>query len=1156
MTFLRSKLACGVIALAMQLIPAMALSQEAPPPSPPAAPPASAAPAPEGQAAPAAMPPDAAPAETQGEAQSAQEDAEAGPSAGSDRAIERVKSRMSELEARTDVAPAVREAALTLLRAALGHNEAAAASAATAARFQDSSQRAAERIAEAKQQLEALQTGADEDEFPGRVRALGLTEAQQALDAANSEAATLRTELGQLDTRLRDMSTRATGAREEQTAEKQALDALESPEAALAADPDPIIAEARRVAIAAERRARTANVNLLEHEIISLPARQAATSARRDLTAAKLEKLAKRIPLIEARVNALRGIEAAKAQRQADQEARRLSAQHPVLESYVKDTDVIRAREADAVRLVNENKTKLLDVQAELARVSDARVSAQQVIEIGSIGSEFSELLRAMRSQLPSSARLQRSIAERDQTIVDARLRRLRAEEARRALSNAGGMADRLLANAAKDGAAIPESVRPALEKLIVARRDLYASLQDALATRIAQLAELNAAERDLLSQTNQLRSLLNSRLLWLPTAEPIGTGWLAQVRSSLTWLGNIEAWKNAGLALVERALERPLLSGLVLAVFGVLAALSRLLFGRLKTIATAVGRYSTDTYWRTPETLVISALLALRSPILYGYAGWLLTQPPQPPEFTAGVGTGLLAVAALATFLRFVRFVSVENGLFSTHFGWAERARAVLWKNVLWLKFALIPVTLILGMINASSAQYLRDGLGRLAFLAGGITVSVFLWRILHPRHGIFAERLAPGNAIWATRYLWSWLLVATPLAISGLTLWGYYDGASQIQNGLILTVAIIFATFIAHSVIMRQVLVARRRLEIERARERREKARAQRAQEAADLGGDIKAVPPEEDEVDIASISEQTRNLVRLATLLVLAAALYVFWREALPSLALLDVPLWQQTVTVDGATRSMPVTVSNVMIAVAIAVITFIAARNLPGLLEITALHRLRMEAGTRYAVGAVSRYLIAIVGIAFAFRSVGFDWSQVQWIVAALGVGVGFGLQEIVANFISGLIILFERPVRVGDTVTIGNLTGTVSRIHIRATSMTDGENREIIIPNKSLITEKVINWTLTDSITSVTLKVSVRYGTDTLRAQMAILEAVKKTPQVLETPAPSVFFTGFGASALEFEVRAFVLQLAHRSTVTNDLHLAIERALREQEIAVS
>jgi potassium efflux system protein len=502
--------------------------------------------------------------------------------------------------------------------------------------------------------------------------------------------------------------------------------------------------------------------------------------------------------------------------------------------------------------------------------------------------------------------------------------------------------------------------------------------------------------------------------------------------------------------------------------------------------------------------------------------------------------------------FLRIVQFICAENGLFAVHFGWTERARAVLSQNIVWLKYVITPIAFLLGMINVSSAQNLRDGLGRFAFLAGAIAVSVFIARVIDPRRGIFAEQLAPSHPLWVTRAVWHTLLSILPLAIAGLALWGYYDGASQIRDGLILSVAITVGTFVVYSVAMREVLVARRRLEIRRAHERREKARAQVAsQEASEGTGTI-----EEPEVDIASISDQTRKLVSLVAFLLLSAALYFFWREALPSLALLDVPLWQQIATVDGATRSVPVTVSNVMVAFAIGVVTFIATRNLPGLLEITALHRLRIEAGTRYAIGAVSRYLIAIVGLIFAFRSIGFDWSQVQWIVAALGVGVGFGLQEIVANFISGLIILFERPVRVGDTVTIGNLTGTVSRIHIRATSMTDGENREIIIPNKSLITDKVINWTLTDSITRVTLKIAIAYGTDTLRAQMLMLDAVKATPQVLDVPAPSVFFIGFGASALEFEVRAFVLQLAHRSTVINDLHVAIERALREKEIAMS
>ena len=1186
MRFARFSLLGGTAALTLWLGTSILLAQTAPPPQPqaapapktvapaptapaakPAPPPATAAPAPAAAAPPAAG---AAPPQPQSQPQAQGAPADKGQDAAqqdgsdaqspADRALERAKTRIQEIEARTDIAPGVRDEALALLRNALGQIEAANASTAAAARFQESAQRSPERVAEAKQQLDALQKEPGEDEFGKRVEGLKLQDAQQALDAANGEAASLKNELSQIETRLRDMSTRTTAAREEQSAEKQALDALESPENGNQPPPDqdPVVAEARRAAVSAEKRARSARVNMLEQEVISLPARQASTSARRDLTAAKLDKLGKRIPMLDARVNKLRDAEAAQKQEDVDREARRLAAQHPVLEAYVRDTDVIRKRQDDTRQALEDGKGRLSEIQADLARVRDSKVAAQQVLEIGSIGGEFSELLRAMRAQLPVPSRLQRRIWDRDQALVDARLKRLQAEEARRALSDTGSMADRVLESSARAGEPAPgAAVRPALEQLVQARRDLYVELHDTLVTRIGQLAEINAADRDLLNQTTQLRSLLNSRLLWLPSAEPIGFGWFNQVGASFGWLGDPGAWLSTAQTLKDRAAERPILTILVLLVFVIFTVLWRRLLGRLRAISEAVGRYSTDSYWRTPEALVISALLAVKTPIVFGYAGWLLTQLPQPSDFTAGVGAGLLAVATMVAFFRFVQFICIENGLFSVHFGWSERARALLWKNVLWLKYALIPATFLIAMINASSAQYLRDGLGRFAFFAGGIAAALFMARVFHPRFGAFAEELAPGHPLWMTRWLWHTALWATPLLVSGLALWGYYDGASQIQQGLVISAAIAVAAFLLYSVAMREVLVARRRLEIKRAYERREKARAAAfaSQGPSELGAEGQPVHIEEPEVDIAAISEQTRKLVRLATLLLLAGTLYFFWREALPSLALLDVPLWQQSVVVDGATRSVPVTVSNVIIAILLLVITFIATRNLPGLLEITALHRLQVEAGTRYAVGAVSRYLIAIIGIAFAFRSIGFDWSQVQWIVAALGVGVGFGLQEIVANFISGLIILFERPVRVGDTVTIGNLTGTVSRIHIRATSMTDGENREIIIPNKSLITEKVINWTLTDSITRVTLKVSVRYGTDTLRAQMLILEAVKATPQVLDTPAPSVFFIGFGSSALEFEVRAFVLQLAHRSTVNNDLHVAIERALREQEIAM-
>jgi small-conductance mechanosensitive channel len=169
---------------------------------------------------------------------------------------------------------------------------------------------------------------------------------------------------------------------------------------------------------------------------------------------------------------------------------------------------------------------------------------------------------------------------------------------------------------------------------------------------------------------------------------------------------------------------------------------------------------------------------------------------------------------------------------------------------------------------------------------------------------------------------------------------------------------------------------------------------------------------------------------------------------------------------------------------------------------------------------------------------------------RWLVAALGVGLGFGLQEIVANFFSGIIILFEQPVRIGDTVTVGELSGTVSKFRIRATTITDWDNKEIIVPNKMLITERLINWTLTDPITRVIVKVGIAYGSDTAKAHDVMPEVAKSNPMVLDAPEPTVYFLGFGDSALEFEVRVFVRELGHRLPIMHELHMAIDNALRE------
>ena len=129
------------------------------------------------------------------------------------------------------------------------------------------------------------------------------------------------------------------------------------------------------------------------------------------------------------------------------------------------------------------------------------------------------------------------------------------------------------------------------------------------------------------------------------------------------------------------------------------------------------------------------------------------------------------------------------------------------------------------------------------------------------------------------------------------------------------------------------------------------------------------------------------------------------------------------------------------------------TVVTARNLPGLMELTLLQHLSLSPGTGFALTTVSKYLVILIGALTGFSMLGIDWSKTQWLVAALSVGLGFGLQEIFANFVSGLIILFEKPIRLGDTVTIRDLTGTVTKIKTRATTIVDWDRKEIIVPTR-------------------------------------------------------------------------------------------------------
>lgn len=216
----------------------------------------------------------------------------------------------------------------------------------------------------------------------------------------------------------------------------------------------------------------------------------------------------------------------------------------------------------------------------------------------------------------------------------------------------------------------------------------------------------------------------------------------------------------------------------------------------------------------------------------------------------------------------------------------------------------------------------------------------------------------------------------------------------------------------------------------------------------------------------------------------------------------------------------------------------------------------LARRGVDLGIREATGSIVRYLMLFIGLLVILQTVGIDLTTLSILTGAVGLGIGFGLQNIASNFISGIIILFERPVRIGDRIAVGDVEGDVVRIGARSTSVLTNDNIDIIVPNSKLITENVVNWTHSERKVRFRIPVSVAYTTDIRRVEQALLEAAKNVYEVLEVPAPAVRFISFGENGLEFELRAWTTTLVHRKgKFTSEINFAIYDKFKEYEIEV-
>lgn len=264
-----------------------------------------------------------------------------------------------------------------------------------------------------------------------------------------------------------------------------------------------------------------------------------------------------------------------------------------------------------------------------------------------------------------------------------------------------------------------------------------------------------------------------------------------------------------------------------------------------------------------------------------------------------------------------------------------------------------------------------------------------------------------------------------------------------------------------------------------------------------------------------------------------------------------------LWATGSFVMDGTARVPVfvTVGDLTRAVAVAALCATAWRYMSTFFAVVVFPRMPDDPGVRFAVVTLCRYAVVGVGLLCVLSAVHLGLEKIGMVLAALGVGLGFGLQEIVSNFVCGIILLLERPIRVGDVVTVSGQTGKVDRINIRATTITNGDNQSMIIPNRAFITGDLVNWTLKDKIIRVTVRVKVAYGTDPDRVSELLLAIARDDADVLRNPVPTALMEEMSDSALVFVLHAHVPEPGLAGRVKHRLFRQIQQRFKEANFEI-
>ncbi len=989
----------------------------------------------------------------------------------------------------------------------------------------------------------------------------GLQQLQRLLSDAEAAVKSARDQSARVDEERKNRNERRSALRTSIETLKNDLETL----------PKETIAEEGELELMTQARALVLDGNraALAEELAALESEWAGFDLRADFLSARRDILSREISSGEAVVAQWQEL-VSSARKKEEEEASRKAAQ--ISDIAMEEGVVKQAAEANVALAEQRAEAKL----SELIKQADADLEAlrdtlhildslsttvRSKVEKAGLTQTMGQLLRRRLDDLPDLRRHRVHLGTRKREIAEFEVDLIDLDTAETQLTNVDL---RVREHMKEVDATLSEDRRneiaEVLKQLLIERREMVDSFGKDCDLYIQKLYELNALELDLIDHTELTRAFINERILWIRSAAWPSRLDFQHAAEAIAWLVNRENLALVAPTAWQTVIDRPgwtlfFVTGLI--AMGVAKPHLR---RTIKQVAEEARRPSCQRFLPTLRSTWCTLFDSAMWPGLLWLSGWLLGSRLDCPVYCKDISDTMDEIAYTWLFIAFLRRACATNGLCTAHCNWNTTTsaflRVCLGRIVLWILPPAFAATIFMNMPN----EAWHSSLGRFFFIITHVFLGVALLHMLRPDSPIILEARKSSPPGWPLRYRPVLLMIGGlfSFGIGAASVYGYHYTADTLGLRMWWSIMLITASIILRDLSLRWLLVSRRRIAIEEYRKRREANRGN--EEAAEQTEE----DPETTAARLTSINDQSIRLVRSGIFAIVIAGLYWTWIDLFPALRLLnEVHLWTHDVPVivDGiataAVEAVPVTLGDALLTIVLLTVTLVAARNLPGLLEITVLTRLPLKHGERYAISTVMRYIIIILGIAGSFRQIGIGWSNVQWMAAAITFGLGFGLQEIFANFVSGLILLFERPIRVGDTVTVGADEGTVTHIQMRSTTVLNWNRKEVIIPNREFVTGRITNWSLKDPVLRVVVPVGVAYGTDPERVRYALLKCAREQPGVLSDPEPQALFLGFGDSALSFELRVFISCADTSALMTkHELHMSIARNFEECDIEIA